>query len=432
MESKHPASEESPAAEIGGTSPNTAFNVVFQSLVVLGGLAAFLYLLFFEGEASSPFIIAAAGLILLWPLREYKAIRALLLAGGFVLGIWTLNRLGGVLAPFAFVFLLAFLLNPLVARAHERFKVKRWITSLLLTLAFVGVLVLFALLIVPSLVGQIEGLATAIINLISGLPQWVAETDVLNSLERTGLIQRDALMEQLTTFLPNQINSIAARIPSAVSTLTRSVGTLFGLLTTIALIPVLLFYVLKDYTLIRESIINLFPRFRGSRDYLSQTSKVVGNYLRGQLTISAIGAIIVTIPLVIFGVPFALVIGLLTGLLNMIPNLGAIITYLIGGLLMIAFGTVGDFFLVMGVLVGQSFLEQSVLTPNIMGQSVGLHPVLIIFSLFVFSAFFGFIGLLIAVPVTALLVQVYKAYRDDFVIDIEPEPSIIVAKTNDV
>ncbi len=401
--------------------------MVFQSLAVLGGLVAFVYLLIIEGAALSPLVVAAAGLLLLWPLREYKAIRALLMAGGFVVSVWILMRLGGVLTPFAIVFLLAYLLNPLVTKAHERFKVKRWISSLVLTMVFVGLFVLFVLLIVPTLAGQIESLATAAIELVSGLPQWVAEAEVLNSLERAGLIERETLTQQLATFLPSQISAIASGIPSAAASLTRSVGTLFGLITTIALIPVLLFYVLKDYHLIRETIVNLFPRFKGSRDYLTHTSRVVGNYLRGQITISALGAIIVTIPLVIFGVPFALLIGLLTGLLNMIPNLGAILTYIIGGLLMLAFGTIGDFFLVLGVLVGQSFLEQSVLTPNIMGQSVGLHPVLIIFSLFVFSAFFGFLGLLIAVPVTALLVQVYKAYREDFVIDIEAQPNLIVA-----
>ena len=416
------------AVESGPPVSNTLYGVVFQSLVMFGGLVAFAFLLFVEGAAVSPLVVAAAGLILLWPLRAHKAVRALLLAGGFVLAIWTLGRLGGVLTPFVIVFLLAYLLNPLVTRAHERWKVKRWITSLVLTLAFIGLLVLFVLLIVPSLVGQIESLATGVIDLVSGLPQWVAEAEILNSLESAGLIEREALTQQLATFLPGQISAIAAGIPSAVASLTRSVGTLFALLTTIALIPVLLFYVLKDYMEIREALVNLFPRFRGTRNYLDQTSKVVGNYLRGQITISALGAIIVTIPLVIFGVPFALVIGLLTGLLNMIPNLGAILTYIIGGLLMLAFGSIGDFFIVMIVLVGQSFLEQSVLTPNIMGQSVGLHPVLIIFSLFVFSAFFGFLGLLIAVPVTALLVQVYKAYREEFVIDIEAQPSLIVAK----
>ncbi len=428
MDRSRPEQSEISDEQSAASSQNALYGVVFQSIVGLGGLLAFVSLLIVEGAARSPLVVAAAGLILLWPLRSHKAVRTLLLAGGFVLGIWTLRRLGSVLVPFVIVFLLAYMLNPWVTGAHERFKVKRWISSLLLTLVFVGILVLFVLLIVPSLVGQIESLATSVINLISGLPQWVAETHVLDSLESTGLIERDALMEQLTTFLPGQISSIASSIPSAVASLTRSVGTLLALLTTIALIPVLLFYVLKDYTLIRETIVNLFPRFHGSRAYLSQTSKVVGNYLRGQLAISAIGAVIVTIPLVIFGVPFALVIGLLTGLLNMVPNLGAILTYIIGGLLMLAFGSIGDFFLVMGVLIGQSFLEQSVLTPNIMGQSVGLHPVLIIFSLFVFSAFFGLLGLLIAVPVTALLVQVYKAYREDFVIELEAKPNLAGAE----
>lgn len=427
MDSNPSHQVEPSAAQTGKPVPSGLYSVVFQSLVVLGGLSAFVFLLIVEGAALSPLVVAAAGLILLWPLREHKAVRALLMAGGFVVSIWVLRQLGGVLTPFAIVFLLAYLLNPLVTRAHERFKVKRWITSLVLTLVFIGVLVLFVLLIVPSLVGQIESLATAIIGLVSGLPQWVAEAEILNSLEAAGLIERDALTQQLATFLPGQISAIAAGIPSAVASLTRSVGTLFALLTTVALIPVLLFYILKDYVEIREAIINVFPRFRGTRNYLEHTSKVVGNYLRGQITISALGAIIVTIPLVIFGVPFALVIGLLTGLLNMIPNLGAILTYIIGGLLMLAFGSLGDFFVVMIVLVGQSFLEQSVLTPNIMGQSVGLHPVLIIFSLFVFSAFFGFLGLLIAVPVTALLVQMYKAFREDFVIDIEAQENLTVA-----
>lgn len=399
---------------------------VFQSLAALGGLVAVVYLVLQEGATMSPFVVAAAGTILLWPFREHKAIKSLLLAGGFVLGLWVLQKLGGVLVPFVIVFLLAYLLNPSVTWAQERLKVKRWLSSLVLTLVFVGLMVLFILLIVPSLAGQMESLATSLIDLISGLPQWVAEAEILNSLERSGLIEREALTAQLATFLPNQISAIAAGIPSAVASLTRSVGTLFGLITWIALIPVLLFYVLKDYFEIRSALVAFFPRIKGNRTYLTHTSKVVGNYLRGQLTISALGAIIVTIPLLIFNVPFALVIGLLTGLLNMVPNLGAIMTYIIGGLLMLAFGTGFDFVLVMAVLVGQSFLEQSVLTPNIMGQSVGLHPVLIIFSLFVFSAFFGFLGLLIAVPTTALLVGIYKANKDEVVMDFQPPEDLIV------
>ncbi len=408
--------------------PEWTQSVVFQGLLVLGGLAAFLLLLLAYGEDPNPLIIASAAGILLWPLREYRAVRALLLAGGFLLALWLLRTLGGVLAPFVVVGILAYLLNPAVTWAEARWRVPRWASTLVLTLAFVGLLVLFVLLIVPSLAGQIQVLAAQAIELVSGLPRWVAEAEALDLLEEAGLVEREELVRQLGTFLPSQINALAGQIPAAMAGLSRSVGTLIGLITTIALVPVLLFYVLKDYLLIRDAVVQLFPRFRGNRDYLYRTSKVVGNYLRGQLTISLLGAIIVTIPLLLFRVPFALLIGLLAGLLNMIPNLGAILTYVIGGLLMLAFGSVADLVIVMAVLVGQSFLEQSVLTPNIMGQSVGLHPVLIILSLFVFSAFLGFLGLLIAVPATALLVGLYQAYRDAFVLEFEKESDLVVKK----
>src|SRR5690606_21996566 len=250
---------------------------------VLGGLAAFLFLLLEYGAALNPLVVAAAGLILLWPLRSQPPVRALLLAGGFLLSMWLLRVLGGVLAPFVVVFILAYLLNPAVTAAQERWRVPRWVTSLGLTLVVVGVLVLFILLLVPSLVSQLQTLAANVIALVSQLPQWVAQAEILNELDEAGIVDRQALMEQLGTFLPGQINAVAGMIPEAATTLTRSVGTLIGLITTVALVPILLFYVLKDYLLIRDAIVRLFPRYRGNRRYLAHTSSVVGNYLRGQI-----------------------------------------------------------------------------------------------------------------------------------------------------
>ena len=401
--------------------------VVLQGLLVLGGLAAFLFLLLEYGTALNPLVVAVAGVILLWPLRQQPPVRALLLAGGFMLGMWLLRTLGGVLAPFVVVFILAYLLNPAVTKAQARWKVPRWAGALALTLVVVGILVAVVLLLVPTLVGQLQTLATNVIALAAGIPAWVAEAEFLNDLDEAGLIERDALVAQLSTFIPGQIGAVAGQIPRAAATLTRSVGTLFGVLTTVALIPILLFYVLKDYPLIRDAIVRLFPRYRGSRHYLGHTSTVVGNYLRGQITISLIDAVIVSVVLFLFGVPFALLLGIITGFLNMIPNLGAIMTYIIGGLLMLAFGSTGDLVVTLAVLVGVSFLEQSVLTPNIMGHQVGLHPVLIILSLFVFSALLGFLGLLIAVPVTALLVGLYTTYRDAFVLNIKGERAVVVS-----
>lgn len=401
--------------------------VVLQGLLMLGGLAAFLLLLLGYSTTLNPLVVAAAGALLLWPLRRQPAVRSVLIAGGFLVGLWLLRTLGGVLVPFVVVFILAYLFNPAVTAAEKRWRVPRWASALGFTLVVVGVLVAVVLLLVPSLVDQLQTLAASVIQLASGLPQWVAQAEILNDLDEAGVIERETLMEQLGTFLPGQINTIAGQIPAAAATLTRSVGTLFGLLTTVALVPILLFYVLKDYPAIRDAVSQVFPRYRGSRSYLTHTSRVVGNYLRGQITISLIDAVIVSVVLFVCGVPFALLLGLLTGFLNMIPNLGAIMTYIIGGLLMLAFGTTGDFVITLVVLVGVSFLEQSVLTPNIMGHQVGLHPVLIIFSLFVFSALFGFLGLLIAVPLTALLVGVYKTYRNEFVLNIANRQAVLVS-----
>ena len=144
-----------------------------------------------------------------------------------------------------------------------------------------------------------------------------------------------------------------------------------------------------------------------------QASGIVGNYLRGQLTISAIAALNVTIALLLFDVPFALLIGLLGGLLNMIPTLGILLTNIVGVLLAIIFGDpwLVDVIIVVAVLGAQSLLEQTVLTPNILSYQVGLHPVLILLSLFVFGYFLGVLGLIVAVPVTALVVTAYETYR---------------------
>jgi len=189
---------------------------------------------------------------------------------------------------------------------------------------------------------------------------------------------------------------------------------------TVSITPVLLFYTLKDYPLIKRSLVGLFPTFGGRRDYLVQTGSIVGRYLRGQLLIGAIAATNISILLTLFGVPFALLIGLLAGILNLIPTLGAILTFIVGIFLTVIFGDpwLSQTVIVVIVLLGQNLLEQSILTPNILSHQVGLHPVLILLSLFVFGFFLGIFGLLIAVPTTALLATYYKAYRKELQLDL--------------
>jgi len=149
-----------------------------------------------------------------------------------------------------------------------------------------------------------------------------------------------------------------------------------------------------------------------------EAGSIVGRYFRGQLLISTIAAVNVSVLLFVFDIPFWLLIGLLAGLLNLIPQIGALITMAVGALVALILGSWVKAGIVIAVLLGESLLEQSVLTPNILSHQVGLHPLLVLFSLLVFGTLLGIFGLFIAVPVTTLLVTGYRAYREELTLDL--------------
>ena len=312
------------------------------------------------------------------------------------------------------MYLVAYFLNPVVEWLNERFSVQRWVSSLVVTSIVIGSLVAFVLILAPNIASQIESLAGRAVDGIDNARQWLATTTLLDNLEAAGFINRQEALGQLTQFIQNQIG----QFPEAVRQLIQSLGSLLSVITIVALVPVILFYTLKDYPHISDALFELFPTFGGRRDYLVDACNIVGNYLRGQLIISAVAAINVSFWLFLGGVPFWLLLGLLSGLLNFIPNLGAIITMFIGVLVAFTFGGWVKVLIVIAVLLGQSFLEQSVLTPNIMSHQVGLHPLVVLLSLLIFGSFLGLFGLLIAVPATAILVTAYKAYREELTLDL--------------
>ena len=388
--------------------------------VVIGGIVLLATLLYLMRETLNPLVIAVASAILLWPFRHNQAARSILLVGAFLVLIWLFSRLAGVLVPFVLAYILAYMLNPVLDRAEIRLKMPRWLGAILMTLVATGAVTAFFILLVPALVSELERLGTDIFYAMSSLRDYLVDSAILERLERAGVVDRAVLLDNLTNLVQDQATAIANSIPDTAQRVVRSISSLIQFITVGAITPVLFYYTLKDYDGITSRLVELFPRVNGSRNYLNVAGHVVGRYLRGQLTISAIAAVIVTTALTIGGVPFALVIGLLAGILNMIPNIGIVITQIIGILIAFVFGDPGlvKALIVFLVLLGESLLEQSVLTPKIQGQQVGLHPVLIMLSLFVFGSLMGFFGLLIAVPATALIVTAYAHWRDELTLDI--------------
>jgi predicted PurR-regulated permease PerM len=392
----------------------------FETVLIAGGFVLFLVLLYEmevpspDGSFLTPPLVAAAGAILLWPLRHHYAVRALLFSGGFLLLLWFVDRVSGVLIPFVSVYLIAYLLNPAVERLDRRFGVPRWLSSLGTTVFVVGGLVVIGLILVPNVINQIETLSTRMIDGIDALRSWLAALPLLDRLEGAGLIDKQTVLRELTQLVQTQ----ADRLPQTAERLVRSLGSILGVFTLLAIAPVLLFYTLKDYPAIKDALIGLFPTAGGRRDYLVKAGTIVGSYLRGQIIISLIAAFNVSVALLLLDVPFGLLIGVIGGLLNFVPNLGTIVTMALGGLIAFLFGGWVELLIVVAVLLGQAALEQSILTPNILGYQVGVHPVLVLLSLLVFGAFMGVFGLFIAVPATALLLTGYRAYREELTLEL--------------
>lgn len=420
VEQASPSASDPTGGEESVSKPVYERITAFETVLIAGGVVLFLALLYQmqvpveEDQFLTPPLVGLAGALLLWPLRHQKAARALMLSGGVLLLLWTIDKLSRVLIPFAVVYLLAYLLNPIVRSLKRRVRMPRWASSLLITGMVVGGFAIVILILAPSVSSQIEVLSKRLVEGVDGMRTWLAGSTVIDALASTGLIEKQEALQQIQELVQQQ----AGRLPGAVENLATSLGSVLGVVVILALVPVLLFYMLRDYPKIQRSLTGLFPTAGGRRDYLVQAGGIVGHYLRGQLMISSIAAFNVSVVLFLFDVPFWLLIGLLSGLLNFIPQLGAIITMFLGGLLAFVLAGWVKAVIVVGVLLGESFLEQSVLTPNILSYQVGLHPLLVLFSLFTFGLFLGVFGLLIAVPVTAILVTAYRAYREELTFEL--------------
>ena len=394
--------------------------MAFESVLIAGGVVLFLVMLYEmhtppqEDVFLTPPLVGLAGIVLLWPLRTHKAARALLLSGGLLLLLWILDKVSRILVPFGTVYLLAYLLNPLVERLEHRYQVPRWLPSLVVTSLVVGVFALFILILAPNIANQTQALSDRVLDTVQHLRTWLEASTALDTLEGAGLLEKQEVIAQIQALVKEQ----AGRLPSAIENVASSLGSFLGIVTLLALVPVILFYTLKDYPDVQTALVDLFPTAGGRRDYLVEAGSIVGRYFRGQLLISTIAAINVSVLLFLFDIPFWLLIGLLAGVLNLIPQIGALITMVIGALVALILGSWVKAIVVIAVLLGESFLEQSVLTPNILSYQVGLHPLLVLFSLLVFGTLLGIFGLLIAVPVTAILLTFYRAYREEFTLDL--------------
>lgn len=333
-----------------------------------------------------------------------------LAAVSLVLLVWLLYAARSVVIPFMLAFLLAYFLDP-AADFLEKRRFSRPMAVAVVFVAFLGGAGLLLAFLVPAIKSDVANLQQLFPEYASGLYRLMPET-LLESLGISGAADLQELFQRLVALGRDLSFDVVGQVALFVSKAFSS--TLSFILTVLGyfIIPIYLFYLLRDFDRMREGALTLVPqRFREGVVGLSRdVDRVLSGFIRGQLTVCLVLAVLYSIGLLVIGIDLALLIGILSGLAFIIPYLGTILGIFFAGLMaVVKFHDLLHPLLVIGWFGIVQALEGTIITPRIVGNRVGLHPVGTILAILVGGELFGFLGLLLAVPVVASALVLLRA-----------------------
>ncbi|EKT4484962.1 AI-2E family transporter [Pseudomonas putida] len=322
-----------------------------------------------------------------------------------------LYSLHNILTPFLVGILLAYLADPLVDRL-ERLGLSR-------TWGVVVVFSLFTLLMLALLLVLVPMLAKQLVRLYELAPQmldWLEQVALPWVQSRLGLADGFWKFDKIKAAIGAHMGQTTDIVGMLLSQATASSLALMAWLANMVLIPVVGFYLLRDWDLMMGKLRSLLPRQREPQvmGLAGECHEVLGAFVRGQLMVMVALGIIYSAGLMLVGLELGLLIGMLAGLAAIVPYMGFIIgigAALVAGLFQ--FG--GDLYPMLGIvavfMVGQA-LEGMVLTPLLVGDRIGLHPVAVIFAILAGGELFGFTGVLLALPVAAVIMVLLRHAHD--------------------
>lgn len=326
----------------------------------------------------------------------------------FLVVLWAL---GNAVLPFILAGAIAYVLDP-VADRLERMGLSRVLAVVAITLVAILIFILVVLLVIPTLISQTAALIETVPQLFTNLQHWLTE-------KFPEVIDEGSVLRQQLVAIGELIKS---KGPEVLQGLVGSALSLINVAVLVVVVPVVTFYLLLDWDRLIANIDTLLPRDHAPtiRKLAGDIDQTLASFIRGQGLVCLIQGLFYAGSLMALGLNFGIVIGAFAGLVTFIPYVGA----LLGGALAIGlalFQFWGEWWWIAAVVVvffiGQ-FIEGNILTPNLVGSSVGLHPVWLLFALSAFGAAFGFVGLLVAVPVSAMIgvlvrfgIERYRASR---------------------
>lgn len=322
-----------------------------------------------------------------------------------------LYLLGPILAPFVAAAILAYICNPLVARLCA-WKLPRTLAVVLVMLGLVLAFVTLLLIMLPLLQKETTLLMVRV-------PEWLetARMRLLPLLQQWFGISVEWDVQALKNLLLTHWQSAGGVATKLLPWLESGGGMVLGLMMNLILIPVVMFYLLRDWNDIIQRIDHMIPRHWHVKvtEIVGEVDGVLAEFLRGQLSVMLLMSVFYVAALWLVGLEFALPIGIVAGLLVFVPYLGMVLGL---GLATLAaamqFTALSDVVLVWAVFGAGQLLEGMVVTPWLVGERIGLHPLAVIFALLAFGQLFGFFGVLLALPLAAILLVVLRHSRERY------------------
>jgi len=316
-------------------------------------------------------------------------------------------RVGDVVTPFIAAFIISYLLNPIVLKLERFLKLPRGPAALITGLSFFSIIFFLVRKIIPLIFGQLK-------NLANHLPE------IQNYIKMK-------LLPKISAFLPldadqvieKGISYLGKSFLSSYTTLFESSISAIHLLIFVVLIPILTLYMLKDWDLIKKSSASLVPRKYKSIlvEQAGIIDQRISGYIRGQTNVSLIMACFYSIIFSLYGLNYGLLIGVIVGISLFVPYVGFASSSLTTILIAFwQFGDIKDVIVIASIFGIGHVIESYILAPRLIGSQIGLHPLWILFAVLAGASLFGFVGILFAFPVTAivsvLLKFLFKLYFD--------------------
>jgi predicted PurR-regulated permease PerM len=301
--------------------------------------------------------------------------------------------LKAVLGPFIIAMMISYLLNPIVNLLSQR-SVPRSIAVLLIYTLFIASVVILIINMVPMFEKQLSELA-------EHLPEWNEKMQAM--MQAYNDHSKDMLPSGIQTGIEKSLKRMEQGISDGIGNLMGGIGSTLNQIFLALIVPFLAFYMMKDAQAIEQGMMSLIPgtKRREIVRLLRDMDSALGNYIRGQLLVSMMVGVFAYIGYLIIGLPYALLLAAFVGIFNIIPYLGSIF----GAIPALLVALVESKQMMVGVIVVNliiQVLEGNVISPQIVGRSLRLHPLLIIFALLVGGEMGGIWGLILAVPIFAV------------------------------